>query len=187
MCCSSVVLHINMPCTCRWWCQEGKAQTEDAFDHYTEKENLDISKLQANLRLISWRPMNTCANSSNMNTVLTGKKYTGSDVRSICTQGISPQYFNNTVWGQRSLEAWVHFSCTTLLKVSALNTHNLLSCFITFLQIVTVLRHCVMLLTDTSIFSNNQFCILEYRFAIRTLNCSNFSGNATIYSHKCHF
>ena len=53
-----------------------RRQGSNSFDCYTDKKNLDASKPQANLRLISWRPMKSCTNSSNMNTVLTGKKYT---------------------------------------------------------------------------------------------------------------
>ena len=173
MCCSSVVLHINMPCTCRWWCQEGKAQTEDAFDHYTEKENLDVSKPQANLRLISWTPVPILPTWTlfwqTRSTQVVMSEFPKVYVHFLLHRGFLHNILTTPCGVQRSLEAWVHFSCTTLLKVSTLNTHNLLSCFITFLQIVAVLRHCVMLLTVTSIFSYNQFCILEYRFAIGTL------------------
>ena len=73
------------------------------------------------------------------------------------TQAISPQYLNmcTSKLVQRFLRGLGIFACTALLKISAAikNTHNFSSHFITFLQIVEVLRHFVMLLTVTSIFN----------------------------------
>ena len=52
----------------------------------------------------------------------------------------------------------MYFPCTALLKMAASIriTHNFLSHLATFLQIVEVLRHFVMLLTATLIFNKAQ-------------------------------
>ena len=76
------------------------------------------------------------------------------------TQAISPQCFNvftsNLIW--RFFRGLGIFPCTALLKISASikTTHNFWSHLATFLQIVEVLRHFVMLLTVTSIFNKAQ-------------------------------
>ena len=76
------------------------------------------------------------------------------------TQAISPQCLNvftsNLV--KRFLRGLGIFPCTALLKISASirTTHNFLSFLATFLQIVEVLRHFVMLLTATLIFNKAQ-------------------------------
>ena len=78
------------------------------------------------------------------------------------TQAISPQCLNvfisNLVY--RFLKGLGIFPCTTStsLKISASirTTHNFLSHLATFLEIVEVLRHSVMLLTATLIFNKAQ-------------------------------
>ena len=57
------------------------------------------------------------------------------------------------------LEAWVYFLAQLCLKKKSASikpTHNILSHLATFLQIVEVLRHFVILLTVTSIFNKAQ-------------------------------